>query len=115
MASQVQPQTLSVTEKAARHFRRLLDTEGREVGVVRFGVKDGGCAGMEYLLELADAPRDGDEIVEHHGITFVVDADSRPFVAGTVLDLSGDLNGEAVVFNNPNAVTTCGCGNSFAV
>ena len=62
-----------------------------------------------------EEPRDGDKIIEEHGLKLFVDRNSYVFLAGTTLDYSGGLNGKGFVFNNPNAKTSCGCGTSFGV
>ena len=79
------------------------------------GVKGGGCSGLTYVLDIVEEPRDGDKIIEEHGLKLFVDRNSYVFLAGTTLDYSGGLNGKGFVFNNPNAKTSCGCGTSFGV
>ncbi len=58
---------------------------------------------------------ENDKIIEEHGVTILIDKKSYIFLAGTVLDYSGGLNGKGFIFSNPNAKTTCGCGTSFSV
>ena len=70
---------------------------------------------MTYVLDLVDAPREEDKVIEEHGMKLYVDRKSYIFLAGTILEYSGGLNGKGFVFNNPNAKTTCGCGTSFSV
>ncbi len=107
---------IALTEKAAAHVRRL-----REEGNIpsshglRLGVKGGGCSGFTYVLGFDEQARDGDTIIEMHGIRMFVDPKSLFFLSGTVLDFSDGLNGKGFVFNNPQATKTCGCGNSFGV
>ena len=82
----------------------------------RVGVKGGGCSGLTYILEIVnDGPRDTDKVIDENGVRLFVDKKSYVFLAGTVLEYSGGLNGKGFVFNNPNAKTTCGCGTSFSV
>ena len=82
---------------------------------LRVGVKGGGCSGLTYMLDLVDEPKEDDKVIEEHGLKLFVDRKSYVFLAGTILEYSGGLNGKGFVFNNPNAKTTCGCGTSFGV
>ena len=70
---------------------------------------------MTYILDIVDEPKEGDKVIEDNGLKLFVDKKSYVFLAGTVLEYSGGLNGKGFVFNNPNAKTTCGCGTSFSV
>jgi iron-sulfur cluster assembly protein len=70
---------------------------------------------MTYILDLVDTPREDDKVIEEHDLKLYVDRKSYIFLAGTILEYSGGLNGKGFVFNNPNAKTTCGCGTSFSV
>lgn len=82
---------------------------------VRVGVKGGGCSGLEYDMKFDNAMKEGDEMYEDKGIKIVVDMKSMLYLYGTELDYTGGLNGKGLVFKNPNASRTCGCGESFAV
>ena len=83
---------------------------------MRVGVKGGGCSGLTYMLEIvSDGPRETDKVIDENGVRLFVDKKSYVFLAGTILEYSGGLNGKGFVFNNPNAKTTCGCGTSFSV
>ena len=82
---------------------------------MRVGVKGGGCSGLTYVLDLVDEFLEDDKIVEEHGVKLGIDRKSYVFLAGTILEYSGGLNGKGFVFNNPNAKTSCGCGTSFGV
>ena len=70
---------------------------------------------MTYALDLVDNLSPDDKIIEDYGLRLGIDKKSYVFLAGTVLDYAGGLNGKGFVFNNPNAKTTCGCGTSFGV
>ena len=116
MTTQTQaPLTISITENAAKHVREFMAAEGRTEGMLRVGVKGGGCSGLTYVLDIVDTPREDDKVVAQHGVTLAVDRKSYVFLAGTALDYSGGLNGKGFVFENPNAKKSCGCGTSFAV
>ena len=88
---------------------------GKPGDYLRVGVKGGGCSGLTYMLDLVDEPKEDDKVIEEHGLKLFVDRKSYVFLAGTILEYSGGLNGKGFVFNNPNAKTTCGCGTSFGV
>jgi iron-sulfur cluster assembly protein len=115
MATAQQPLTISITENAAKHVSEFMAAEGLATAVLRVGVKGGGCSGLTYALDITEHARDEDKIIEQNGITLSIDRKSYVFLAGTVLDYSGGLNGKGFVFDNPNAKKACGCGTSFSV
>ena len=111
-----QPLTITISEDAAVHVKQFAAAEGKPEADLRVGVKGGGWSGLPYILDITDdGPGDNDQIIEENGIRLFVDKKSYIFLAGTVLEYSGGLNGKGFVFNNPNAKTTCGCGTSFSV
>ncbi len=109
------PLTISIDKEAAKHVRVFAQQSGKPDCNLRVAVKGGGCAGMTYALDLVESPMEDDKIIEEHGLELYVDRKSYIFLAGTILEFSGGLNGKGFVFNNPNAKTTCGCGTSFSV
>ena len=82
---------------------------------VRVGVKSGGCSGLSYELKFDKTIMETDKVFEVNGIRIIVDKKSFLYLAGTILEYSGGLNGKGFVFNNPNAQRTCGCGESFSL
>ena len=110
-----QPLTITISEDAAGHVRDFADQAGKPDANLRVGVKGGGCSGLTYVLDIVEGPKEGDKVIEGHGLKLFIDRKSYVFLAGTVLEYSGGLNGKGFVFNNPNAKTTCGCGTSFSV
>lgn len=82
---------------------------------VRVGVKSGGCSGLSYELKFDNSQAEGDRLFEDNDVKIVVDKKSVLYLAGTILEYSGGLNGKGFVFNNPNAQRTCGCGESFSL
>ena len=111
-----QPLTIMISEEAATHVKQFSEAEGKEKANLRVGVKGGGCSGLTYILEIVDEePLDSDKVIEDQDVRLYVNKKSYVFLAGTVLEYSGGLNGKGFVFNNPNAKTTCGCGTSFSV
>lgn len=82
---------------------------------VRVGVKSGGCSGLSYELNFDNKITDTDKVFEDNGVRIIIDKKSFLYLAGTILEYSGGLNGKGFVFNNPNAQRTCGCGESFSL
>ena len=107
---------VSVTETAKKKIFSLLEEEGMSRDAyVKVGVSSGGCSGLSYKLDFTKDKSEGDKLIEDNGIRIIIDKKSLLYLAGTVLDFSGGLNGKGFTFNNPNASRTCGCGESFAV
>ncbi len=109
------PLTISISKEAADHVGDFAAQAGKPDANLRVGVKGGGCSGLTYVLDLVNEPGENDKLIEEHGLKLYVDRKSYVFLAGTILEYSGGLNGKGFVFNNPNAKTTCGCGTSFGV
>lgn len=84
-------------------------------GYLRVGVKNGGCAGMEYVMDYVDTPADLDEIVEDNGVKIVVDAKAVLFLLGSIIDYETTVLHEKFVFRNPNETDACGCGVSVTI
>ena len=82
---------------------------------LRVGVKNGGCAGMSYTMDFAQAARPGDEVVEDRGVRILVDPKAVLFLLGTQLDFKTDKLSAQFVFENPNQTSACGCGESVAI
>jgi len=108
--------TITVTDKAADKVRFFAEKQGLadEFGV-KVAVKGGGCSGLVYTLAIEGQAAPEDKVIDDHGIKIFVPKRSFVFLAGTELDFSDGLNGKGFVFNNPNAKSSCGCGNSFSV
>ncbi len=115
MTTAQKPLSISISESAAEHVRHFAEVEGKRHCGLRVGVKGGGCSGLTYELEVVDGPRENDKTIDDKGVQLYIDKKSYVYLAGTILDYSGGLNGKGFVFNNPNAKTTCGCGTSFSV
>ena len=116
LKSKPDPLTIKISDEAALHVNQFAKSEGKDSADLRVGVKGGGCSGLTYVLEIVtDGPKDSDKVIEDNGVRVFVDKKSYVFLAGTVLEYSGGLNGKGFVFNNPNAKTSCGCGSSFSV
>ncbi len=111
----VTPLSIDITDNAAKHVREFTGKTESEAVSLRVAVRGGGCSGLTYDLAVDDEQRDTDRVIEQRGVTIMIDKKSYIFLAGTVLDYSGGLNGKGFVFSNPNAKTVCGCGTSFSV
>ncbi len=105
---------VAATPDAIEQLKVLMHTDGAGKTGVRLGVKGGGCSGFSYVLDF-DLQRDGDNLVEQDGITFYLDRKSTIYLKGILLDYAAGLKGKGFVFRNPNATSTCGCGESFSV
>ena len=113
MARRPRPKIVSLTETAADRVREILSERGQ--GVLRVGVKNGGCAGMEYVMDYVTAPEPLDEVVEDQGVTMVIDAKAVLFLLGAVVDYEITPMYEKFVFRNPNQTDACGCGESVTI
>jgi iron-sulfur cluster assembly accessory protein len=114
MADMTETQTtlVSMTSMAAEKVRELLDAEGNPALGLRIFVAGGGCSGLQYGMTL-DETQDSDEIFEAQGVRILVDDMSAQYIAGSEIDYVDSLMGAGFTVNNPNAVSTCGCGHSF--
>jgi len=105
---------IKVTANAARKVSSLLARQGRAHGVLRVAVVGGGCSGLQYKMDLQDAPASRDILVETGGIRVVVDPKSALYVTGSELDFVDALQDGGFKVKNPNAATSCSCGESFS-
>ncbi len=108
-------QSIEISEKAAARIARLAAEKARPEGGLRVGVKGGGCSGLSYFIDWADAPAKHDQVIEQGGARVFVDPKSAIFLQGTVLDWQQTLMQSGFVFKNPNVKSACGCGESFSV
>ena len=108
---------IKVHETAKQKVSTLMKEEGFDPtrDYVRVGVKSGGCSGLSYELKFDSEIKKEDKIYEDNKVKIIVDKKSILYLAGTILEYSGGLNGKGFVFNNPNAQRTCGCGESFSL
>ncbi len=108
---------IKVSEGAKKKIAALMAEGGFDSvqDFVRVGVKSGGCSGLSYELNFDKQKAEEDKLFEDNDIKIVVDKRSVLYLAGTILEYSGGLNGKGFVFNNPNAQRTCGCGESFSL
>lgn len=106
---------VEVTEVAAERIHELLEKEGKfSTHSLRMKVIGGGCSGLRYELVFDDSQNDTDSVIEANGVRIVVDEKSALYLMGTTLDFVDTLNESGFKMVNPNASTTCGCGESFS-
>lgn len=106
------PQAMRLTEAAALRIKDVMARADKPVAGVRVGVKNGGCAGMEYTMEYADTVNPTDEVVEDKGVKILIDPKAVLFLLGTEMDFKTEKLSAQFVFNNPNQTSACGCGES---
>ncbi|NCC83753.1 MAG: iron-sulfur cluster insertion protein ErpA [Clostridia bacterium] len=105
---------IRVTQDAADKISSLLKKQNRPEGVLRILVTGGGCSGLQYKIDLQDEPAGRDILVESKGVRIVMDPKSVLYVSGSELDYVDALQGAGFKVNNPNATSTCACGESFS-
>ncbi len=106
---------LVFTDAAAIKVKELLEDEDNDALKLRVFVSGGGCSGFQYGFTFDENVEDGDTLIEKQGVTLLVDPMSVLYLTGAEIDFSDGVEGAQFVIRNPNATTTCGCGNSFAV
>ena len=109
------PKAVTLTNAAAAQMQQIMaDAEEKFIGV-RIGVKNGGCAGMEYTMDYAEEAQPLEEVVEDNGITILIDPKAILFLLGTEIDYVVEKLSSRFVFNNPNQTDACGCGESVTI
>jgi iron-sulfur cluster assembly protein len=106
------PQVLTLTEAAVARVKAIMASKGAGDAGLKIGVKKGGCAGMEYTLDWAEAAGKFDEVVERDGARVIIDPQAVLYLLGTEMDYKVDKLAAQFVFNNPNQQSACGCGES---
>lgn len=109
------PKAITLTDRAAERMKAIMAaSEGKYIGV-RIGVKNGGCAGMEYTMDYAEEVNPMDEVVEDRGVKILIDPKAILFLLGTEMDYETDKFSSGFRFNNPNVTDACGCGESVTI
>jgi iron-sulfur cluster insertion protein len=106
---------ISLTESAARRISALKAEESAENAFLRIAVSGGGCSGFQYGLSFDDQRNEDDFVFERDGVGVVVDEVSLGLLNGAQIDFVEDLMGASFQIKNPNAASSCGCGNSFSI
>ena len=109
------PKVVSLTDAAAERVREIMGKAEKPYAGLRVGVKNGGCAGQEYVLEYAEAANPLDEVVEDKGVTILVEPKAVLFLVGTTIDYETTKLAAKFVFRNPNETDACGCGESVTI
>ena len=107
------PPPLVFTDAAARKVGELISEEQNPDLMLRVFISGGGCSGFQYGFTFDENIEDGDSSIENQGVTLLVDPMSIQYLMGAEIDYKEDLQGAQFVIRNPNATTTCGCGQSF--
>ncbi|HYD85841.1 MAG TPA: iron-sulfur cluster assembly accessory protein [Vitreimonas sp.] len=113
MTRRPRPKIVTLTDAAAARVQEIMTQGGKPY--LRVGVVNGGCAGMEYALDYAEAPEAFDELVEDKGVRILVKADAVMFLLGSVIDYETTRLASRFVFRNPNQTDACGCGESVTI
>ncbi|MBO0902049.1 Fe-S cluster assembly scaffold SufA [Jiella sonneratiae] len=103
---------MTMTSAAAERIKSIVDASESAADGIRVGIKKGGCAGMEYTVDLADAPRTSEDVVERDGARVFVAPEAVLFLLGTEMDYETTVLRSGFVFRNPNQTSACGCGES---
>ena len=109
------PKAIKLSEAAAARIRDIMANADGKVQGVRVGVVNGGCAGMNYTMDYAEAPQPFEEVVEDQGVKVFIDPKAIMFLIGTEMDFVREKLGSRFVFNNPNQTAACGCGESVTL
>ena len=110
------PGFITVTEAAATKIKDLLSEEGKAESGLRVFVQGGGCSGFQYGLMIEENGQgSGDQVYESHGVKLYVDPISIRYLQGAEVDFVDTVTGGGFTIKNPNATSTCGCGQSFSV
>ena len=107
--------SFGITDNAVRQLRKLMEDRGTPTAGLRIAVKGGGCSGLSYTMDWADAPREKDRVFERDGVRVFVDGKSFLYLAGSELTYEQTLMASMFKVQNPNVKSVCGCGESFSV
>jgi iron-sulfur cluster assembly protein len=114
-ARRPRPKVVTLSDRAAERVQDIMGRSDKPYVGLRVGVKNGGCAGQEYVMEYAEAANPLDEVVEDKGVTILVDPKAVLFLIGTQIDYETTRLSAKFTFNNPNQTDACGCGESVTI
>ena len=106
---------IEITESAISKIKDILAEENNPGIKLRTFVQGGGCSGFQYGFTLDEDQNEDDFVIDHPGVTILIDSMSMQYLQGATIDFKEDLMSSSFVINNPQAVSTCGCGSSFTV
>jgi iron-sulfur cluster assembly protein len=109
------PKAIRLSDAAAARIREILAASNGAYAGVRVGVVNGGCAGMSYTMDYAEAVQPFEEVVEDKGVKVFIDPKAILFLIGTEMDFVREKLAARFVFNNPNQTAACGCGESVSI
>src|SRR4051794_38735884 len=112
-ATTAPPTGVILTDVAAAKVKALIEQEGRDDLRLRIAVQPGGCSGLRYQLFFDERSLDGDIVDDFHGVEVVVDRMSSPYLAGATIDFADRIDAQGFTIDNPNAQSSCACGDSF--
>ena len=112
--TEIRPDGINVSDTAADKVRSLLAQEGRDDLQLRIAVQPGGCSGLRYQLFFDERNLDGDVVTDFNGVSVVVDRMSSPYLNGAVIDFVDTIEKQGFTIDNPNAQSSCACGDSFS-
>ena len=114
-ARRPRPKVVTLSDRAAERVKEIMAKAEKPYAGLRVGVKNGGCAGQEYLLEYAESANPLDEVVEDKGVTILIEPKAVLFLVGTQIDYETNRLAAKFVFRNPNETDDCGCGESVTI
>ncbi|ODT63179.1 HesB/IscA family protein [Phenylobacterium sp.] len=114
-ARRPRPKVVTLTDAAAERVREIMAKAEKPYAGLRVGVKNGGCAGQEYVLEYAEEAGPLDEVVEDKGVTILIEPKAVLFLIGTEIDYVTSKLSAKFSFRNPNETDACGCGESVTI
>jgi len=114
-ARRPRPKVVTLTDAAAARVKEIMARADKPYAGLRVGVKNGGCAGSEYVFEYAAEKNPLDEVVEDKDVTILIDPKAVLFLIGTTIDYETTKLSSKFVFNNPNETDACGCGESVTI
>ena len=114
-ARRERPKVVTLTEAAAARVKEIMAKAETPYAGLRVGVKNGGCAGQEYILEYAETAGPLDEVIQDKGVTILVEPKAVLFLIGSEIDYDVSRLSAKFVFRNPNETDACGCGESVTI
>ncbi|MBO0346253.1 Fe-S cluster assembly scaffold SufA [Roseibium limicola] len=115
MAAARKFQVMSLTDAAAERVQELIENSDKNAVGLRVGIKKGGCAGMEYTMDMVSEAQSGDDVIEDKGAKLFIDPSAVLFLLGTEMDFEVTKFRSGFIFKNPNEVSACGCGESVSL
>ncbi|AKK20580.1 iron-sulfur cluster assembly accessory protein [Candidatus Liberibacter africanus] len=106
---------VTITESAVSRIKEIVTNSQNKAQGIRISLKKGGCAGLEYMVDLVIDPLQGDDLIEKNGVKVWIDSSSLLYLLGTEIDFKTEELYSGFIFHNPNHVSSCGCGQSVEI